>query len=62
MKEKMEEFAELEMRDEDVGKKVQVDGEEVYAQVDFMQQLMKKVRACGDVNLIVLQGINKLPP
>ena len=62
MKKKMEEFAELEMRDEDVEKRVQVDGEEVYAQVDFVQQLMKKVRVCGDANLMVSQGINKLPP
>ena len=61
-KEKMEEFAELEIRDEDVRKKVQVDGEEVYAQVEFVQQLMKKARACGDVNLMVSQGIDKLPP
>ena len=56
VKEKMEEFAELKMRDEDVGKKVQVDGEEVYTQVDFVQWLMKKARACGDTNLMVLQS------
>lgn len=55
------EFKELELVDNNVGRKVVVDGDEVYAHVEFMQQLRKKARACSDQNLMVMQGITKLP-
>ena len=60
--EKVSEFRELALGDSEVGKKIMVDGEEIYAQVEFVQQLRKKARACGDQNLMVSQGIAKLPP
>lgn len=60
--EKVSEFRELALGDSEVGKKIMVDGEEVYTQVEFVQQLRKKVRACGDQNLMVSQGIAKLLP
>ena len=60
--EKVSEFKELTLEDNEVGRKIMVDGEEVYAQVEFVQQLRKKARACGDQNLMVSQGIAKLPP
>ena len=60
--EKVSEFKELALEDNEVGRKITVDGDMVYAQVEFVQQLRKKARACGDQNLMVLQGIAKLPP
>ena len=60
--EKVSEFRELALGDSEVGKKIMVDGEEVYTQVEFVQQLRKKARACGDQNLMVSQGIAKLLP
>ena len=60
--EKVSEFKELTLEDSEVGRKIMVDREEVYAQVEFVQQLRKKVRACGDQNLMVSQGITKLLP
>ena len=60
--EKVSEFKELTLEDSEVGRKIMMDREEVYAQVEFVKQLRKKVRACGDQNLMVLQGIVKLLP
>ena len=59
--ERVPEFKELELADNDVERKVVVDGDEVYVHVEFVQQLRKKARACGDQNLMVVQGITKLP-
>ena len=59
--ERVAQFKELELVDNDVGRKVVVDGDEVYTHVEFMQQLRKKARVCGDQNLMVMQGITKLP-
>ena len=59
---KVSEFKELVLEDNEVGRKITVDGDVVYAQVEFVQQLRKKARACGDQNLMVSQGIAKLPP
>ena len=59
--ERVVEFKELELADNDIGRKVVVDGDEVYAHVEFVQQLRKKARACGDQNLMVAQGITKQP-
>ena len=59
--ERVAEFKELELADNDVGRKVVVDGDEVYAHVEYVQQLRKKARVCGNQNLMVAQGITKLP-
>ena len=60
--EKVSEFKELTLEDNEVERKITVDGDVVYAQVEFVQQLRKKARVCGDQNLMVSQGIAKLPP
>ena len=47
------EFKELVLEDNEVGRKITVDGDVVYAQVEFVQQLRKKARACSNQNLMV---------